>query len=180
MLSRNHHFWLLSRMLSHKNGPFFWTDGPVLEFEVMCDRNNFMTFKKLLRRLSIKIHKPMMLTYMQEFKPPTKIPSILYTIPFTPSSLNVLFRLMVFKFLTQIHTRVSTKPNFFVETVLRTLGLSVKDIITKTNLRELTASIPLQEMLVSVWQWLLNQLKQFLLVNWPVTFWHVINIFWVV
>ena len=50
---------------------------------------------------------------------------------------------MVLKFLTQMvimRTKVSVNPNFLMETVLRTLGWSVKDINTKTNLRKLTAT----------------------------------------
>ena len=43
-----------------------------------------------------------------------------------------------------------------METVLRTLGWSLKDIITKTNLRKLYELISVQQMLVGVRHWLLS------------------------
>ena len=73
--------------------------------------------------------------------------------------------------------KISLKPNFLMERVLRTLGCSVRDIITKTNLSNLTAPVPVQQMLVSVRHWLLNQLKPLSLESQLVTFYHVINIF---
>ena len=112
------------KVFTQKIGPSFSPDGSVFEFEVLGDRNNFIDLQKLFWRSNLKSPKQMVMTYEQELKPPIEIPHILWTIYFTPSYLNALFRPILLNFRTQmviIQTRVSLKMNFLVETVLRTL-----------------------------------------------------------
>ena len=158
---------------TQKIGPSFSSDGPVLEIEVLGDRNNFIDLQKIVLEIKCKITQ----ANDADLRAGTEAANR-DTPYFVNNTLHSLFSECT---VSANGIKISkTNGNYahkgFIEIEFshgdsaKTLGWSVKDIITKTNLRKLTAPIPVQQMLVSVRHWFHSQLKPLLLVSRLVTF----------
>ena len=129
--------------LTKKVGPSYSPDGPMLEYEVLGDRNNFIDLQKLLLEIKCKISRNndgglRTRTDATNTEAPYLSNNALHSLYFQ----NALYLLAVLKFPTQteyMRIKRSLKRNFLQEKLQKTHGYFVRYIITRMSQLKLMA-----------------------------------------